>query len=268
MHKLCGICETTVSKYCCPRCEIFYCSLDCYKSERHLECSESFYRDCVNEELSSCNVGDDAKRKMLDILKKVQNEDVDGVPTDRLEDIDEDDEYVDSDDDTGIDLHERVKDLNLEDADAIWDVLTEDERNEFEALMQGEVGSILSQWIPWWTFNKETKLVEEVQQTNDIEEHLKKCPCLKIVPKFSSITNVKPATAIKFNISNVLASYAFIMRYFNGEVEPVEAVTHLLDICTNLSTNTNFNDLPTAVESVAQRCLQSELIETDESCTL
>lgn len=38
-------------QYVCPRCKAPYCSLRCYKSEAHRECSESFYRDCVNNEL-------------------------------------------------------------------------------------------------------------------------------------------------------------------------------------------------------------------------
>ncbi|CAG5047589.1 unnamed protein product [Parnassius apollo] len=263
--KLCGICNSNVSKYCCPRCEIFYCSLDCYKSEKHLDCSESFYRDCVNEELSYYHAGDDAKRKMLDILKKVHTEDLEDLPTNNsLQSIDQTEELIDSDDDTEIDLHERIKGLDLEDADAIWNALTEDERNEFEALIKGEISSILPQWQPWWIFSKESKLVEEVKALDVVEEHLKECPCLKPVPKFNSLTNVKPSPTIKFNIANVLASYAFIMRYFNGEIEPIEAVTLLFDICTNLSTNCNFDDYATAVESVAQKCLQSKFIETDD----
>ncbi|KPI99000.1 Zinc finger HIT domain-containing protein 2 [Papilio xuthus] len=196
---------------------------------------------------------------MIDILKKVQNEDIDE------EELvgNEIDESIDSDDDIEIDLHERIKDLDLNDADALWNVLTEDERNEFEAVVRGDVGSVLPQWEPWWMYKQEARLVEEVPSSGD-DEHLKKCPCLKSVPKFTTITNVKPSPAISFNITNVVASYAFIMRYFNGEIDALETITHILDICQNLSSNTNFNELDTAIESVAQKCLQSELIETDE----
>lgn len=57
-------------------------------------------------------------------------------------------------------------------------------------------------------------------------------------------------------MANVLASYAFTARYFNGEIEPIEAASYLLDISTNLNTNANFENADFAVESVAQRCLQ------------
>nr|XP_026490773.1 zinc finger HIT domain-containing protein 2 [Vanessa tameamea] len=259
--RLCGLCDEKPSKYCCPRCEIFYCSLECYKSEKHEGCSESFYRECVNEELASHQVGDDAKAKMIDILKKMHENDDD----DQIEEI-ENVEEIDSDDGSEIDLHTRIQDLNLDDPDALWNALTEDERNDFEAMLnQGDVGTIIPQWEPWWSFTKEKKLVEDVEESSKEMEALKKCPEIKSVPKFTSLTTVKPSPAIRFNMANVVASYAFIMRYFNGEIEPMETASYLLDICTNLNCNNNFEDPESAVESVAQRCLQSELIQTDEA---
>ncbi|KAL0818424.1 hypothetical protein ABMA28_008889 [Loxostege sticticalis] len=273
-QNICGLCDEKSSKYCCPRCSVFYCSLDCYKSEKHLNCSESFYKDCVNEELVSYQADDESKRKMVEILKKMQNEDL-GNPEDieeMLKNIDEseevgDDEGIDSDDDEGIDLHDRIKDLNLDDPDALWNALTEDERNEFEALLnQGDVGTIIPQWQPWWMYHKEEKLVEDVDDKDKTKEDvLKDCPPLVKVAKFTDLTTVKPSPAIRFNIANVLAAYAFTTRYFNGELDPVEGTVYLLSICSNLDGNTNFEDPAIAVEAVAQKCLQSELIETDEA---
>lgn len=253
-------CNEKQSKYCCPRCEIFYCSLDCYKSENHMQCSESFYRECVNSELMSHHAGDESRDKMVDILKRMQDED--NIDIDNL--IEYDDEPADSDDEAEIDLQDRIKDLNLDDADAVWNALTEDERNEFEALLnQGDVGSIVPQWEPWWSYRRDKKLVEDVAV--DDGEALKNCPELKAVPKFETLTTATPSPAIKNNITNVLASYAFIMRYFNGDIQPAEAVICLLNICDNLDSNANYDDPAIALESVAQKCLQSELIQTDEA---
>jgi hypothetical protein len=67
---------------------------------------------------------------------------------------------------------------------------------------------------------------------------------------------VKPSPTIVFNIANVIASYAFAMRYFNGEVDPIEGTVYLLSICGNMNSNANYEDLVTAVETVAQKCLQ------------
>lgn len=68
--------------------------------------------------------------------------------------------------------------------------------------------------------------------------------------------NVKPSPSIRVNILNVLSAYSFIMRYFNGEIEPVEAATCILNICDSLSNNSIFEDPDLAVEAVAQKCLQ------------
>lgn len=46
------------------------------------------------------------------------------------------------------------------------------------------------------------------------------------------------------------------MRYFNGEMEPIEGAICLLNICANLDANANFEEPGVAVDSVAQKCLQ------------
>ena len=40
----CAFCVEETSKYTCPRCNLCYCSTACYKSEKHLQCSENFYK--------------------------------------------------------------------------------------------------------------------------------------------------------------------------------------------------------------------------------
>ncbi|CAH2351779.1 protein Hit1p [[Candida] railenensis] len=34
---LCGICNTNISKYRCPKCSVPYCSLSCFKGEKHIQ---------------------------------------------------------------------------------------------------------------------------------------------------------------------------------------------------------------------------------------
>lgn len=105
-----------------------------------------------------------------------------------IEDLVEYDDSIDSDDENAVALEDRLKELNLEDADAVWSVLTEDERNEFEALLnQGDVGAILPQWQPWWMYHRERKIVEEIDRKDSDVDALKKCPNLKLVPKFESL---------------------------------------------------------------------------------
>jgi hypothetical protein len=45
----CPLCLKNASKYTCPRCNTPYCSVDCYRSDKHRDCSEGFYKDCFME---------------------------------------------------------------------------------------------------------------------------------------------------------------------------------------------------------------------------
>lgn len=40
------------SQYTCPKCNAHYCSSACYKSQAHLRCSESFYKEQVEQQAS------------------------------------------------------------------------------------------------------------------------------------------------------------------------------------------------------------------------
>jgi len=52
-RKMCPLCLKVEAKYTCPRCQSPYCSVDCYRSEKHMNCSESFYKDCFMEGIFS-----------------------------------------------------------------------------------------------------------------------------------------------------------------------------------------------------------------------
>lgn len=70
-------CTGNPSRYVCPKCGAPYCSLTCYKSSIHLECTEQFYKDCIQEELGVQDSEDVGKREMIDILKRVYGENED-----------------------------------------------------------------------------------------------------------------------------------------------------------------------------------------------
>ena len=71
--------------------------------------------------------------------------------------LDEDDEdgedggLLDSDDDE--ELSERMADVDLDDADAIWRRLTPGERKEFGRLVDtGDISKMVPEFKPWWEF--------------------------------------------------------------------------------------------------------------------
>lgn len=69
-------CKKNNQLYTCPRCGIKYCGLECYKSEAHLDCSESFYKQCVTDELKCQENDPDDRKKMLEILKRIEAADL------------------------------------------------------------------------------------------------------------------------------------------------------------------------------------------------
>ncbi|KAF9153681.1 hypothetical protein BG015_002891 [Linnemannia schmuckeri] len=74
----CGICRAQPFKYICPRCNLRYCSLTCYKDQAHVQCTESFYKSSVMDELKSSPAATPQDRKkMLGILDRFERQAVD-----------------------------------------------------------------------------------------------------------------------------------------------------------------------------------------------
>lgn len=66
---VCMMCQSEPSCYTCPRCNLHYCSLACYRSPDHAACSESFYKESVLKELKDMGTTErEGRRKMQDML--------------------------------------------------------------------------------------------------------------------------------------------------------------------------------------------------------
>ncbi|KAG0027617.1 hypothetical protein BGZ82_008841 [Podila clonocystis] len=71
----CGICKSQPFKYICPRCNLRYCSLTCYKDKSHIQCTESFYKSSVMSELkASPRSTPQDRQKMLGILDRFEKQ--------------------------------------------------------------------------------------------------------------------------------------------------------------------------------------------------
>lgn len=273
MH--CFSCGQAEKKYVCPRCNREYCSVACYQSPNHLDCSEDFYKECVQEEMSLRRqvqrqstldnvpgVSDDM-RHMYDILKRMESttSDLNEEEEEDYEELDSDDEPDEDDDGNNCtDLSERLKGVDINDADAVWNKLTETERAEFGEIIKSEdVSSILPTFNPWWENKVQKVLISEVcaDTSKDLssKEHQYsglEYPNILGQLNFQEISKKAPASCVAFNILNVLAAYASTVRFFYGEhsTNSYEAVNYLLAICANLRVNANFDDIAVAVESI------------------
>lgn len=285
-------CFKEPQKYCCPRCNIQYCSVGCYKSTKHSQCSESFYKDCVMQEMAMqsatqyrqerCGTLDDIPglsddiKRMYAILKRMESNDSNGSDIEDfdIEDIDSDDEelagklqrllenrmkmyeFVFSE----LDLSTRLNGVDLNNADAIWSKLTSDEKHEFEKIAaSGDALNFLPTYKAWWT--KEKKLIEEITETKNEQSPPE---IIKNIVNFDKISSKPPADCVKHNLKNVLAAYALSVRFFNGEHETSahEFTNYFITICSNIKSNFNFDDDDIAIESVVH-CCRNEGLSVD-----
>lgn len=92
------------------------------------------------EELKLNKDQNDRQIKMLEILQKTHENnrifpDLDEVNVDPR--LDPDNSDIDSDDDTDCcDISERLAGVNLDDAEQVWERLTEDEKQDFVAFLK------------------------------------------------------------------------------------------------------------------------------------
>ncbi|KAF6212172.1 hypothetical protein GE061_012693 [Apolygus lucorum] len=248
---LCQLCRDGTFKYVCPRCNIPYCSVRCYQSQAHSDCSEQFYKENIQEYLKAEGPDSQSKNKMMEMLKKFENEQ-----------LDEDDlrDSEDSDDESS--LTDRLAEVDLDDPDEVWDKLLPEERQEFlELLKSGDVTKLIPEWEPWW---EKKYHVPKVRFLDDPVEpkYVEECPRILSVPNFSVLTKSDPSPHVYFNFINVLASFAVTARYLNGDFDamPVEAAATVMRVSKNLSNNEVFLDLDTAIESVSQSVIECSWI--------
>ncbi|OXU29747.1 hypothetical protein TSAR_012332 [Trichomalopsis sarcophagae] len=276
-NQLCKLCNEKPRRYVCPKCNIEYCSLDCYKSTAHLDCSENFYKQCVEEMLKTQQCDPQMKQKTLDMLQRMHDneendDDVLRHILDNEDDIEEFDEEVelDSDDDDIEPLGKRIENIDLDDTDQLWSALTASERQEFEALVKsGEAKKLLPLWKPWWTYTAEKKLVEDLSEKSECEKAYKSdCPKIVCVPALKSTSKASPF--IRFNIINAVYAYAYTALYFNNEHHstPLDAVYVFLRTCETMRINRIYQDSLSAIENVLLEITNNQELSGDQDTVL
>nr|XP_018901966.1 PREDICTED: zinc finger HIT domain-containing protein 2 [Bemisia tabaci] len=252
--KTCFFCKESESKYVCPRCGLPYCSVGCYRSAEHINCSEQFYRESVEAELKDRNMNPGQMKEILERLKGADESE---------------DEELDSDDEEGIDLAARMENIDLDDADAVWGMLSESERAEFQQLVNsGDISKLLPPWEPWWMYNSDDKPVQEV--TNEAS-HFQNCPKIhENIAGFESMCKVAPDARVKWNLVNIVTAYAYCVRYYNNEhfSFPMEAANSFYEISKNLNSNQIFQSFELAVNSVICELTSGRFSASKENLTV
>ena len=87
-------CCRQVARYTCPTCNVPYCSLICFRSEKHGQCSEGFYkRELESEIRSKPSASANERQRMLEMLRRLEEE---GTQDDDLDSDEADVEYDES----------------------------------------------------------------------------------------------------------------------------------------------------------------------------
>ncbi|XP_076063578.1 zinc finger HIT domain-containing protein 2 isoform X2 [Oratosquilla oratoria] len=252
----CAFCPKE-QKYTCPQCSNSYCSLVCYRHPDHGSCTETFYKNWVEEEMKSISLGKDSQKKVLEMLQRVENKETN------------EEEPLDSDDDEDEeDLAVRMKDINLDDCEAVWAKLSDQEKLEFQSFIKaGKLNEIVPEWTPWWL--EKQSLVKELKEQADRDStvEFEFCPQILEVPHLSQFHKGVPSKSLPFNIINVIAAYVSTIRAFNGDHHDdcLETCTMVFALCPVLSVNATFSDAASAVLSVVSQA-QSNVDYTECVC--
>eukprot|EP00794_Sanderia_malayensis_P000207 gene207-822_t len=244
--KTCEFCKKEISKYTCPKCAAYYCGLACYRSEKHLSCSESFYKNQVMSELQSKKASKKEKAKMLEILKRASSENK-GKDSGSLGDLESET------------LADRMKGLNLSEAsfEDIWGKLSKKERILFEEVVKEGDIELDKLCIPWWlnksVMNRNRKILEMEDIDKSPDDEIQEIP--KVIKNLQSMKELLPnkesSHLLVFNIAEVINTYAFVNRLYNGEMDDsiVEALDTIMSISKVLNSNCTYTDIQSSLSS-------------------
>ncbi|KAI6119256.1 hypothetical protein EV401DRAFT_1861758 [Pisolithus croceorrhizus] len=207
-------CRKHASRYTCPTCNVPYCSLICFRSETHAQCSETFYR----KEITSGGGLDSSKtteerEKILGILKRLDDE--------GLQDHDEFSRVGDEDDDDeGLEKRLAGLDIDSASADELLERLTEEERNTFFKLLRDPASEPAQKLLastdldrelqaPWWD---SPQLPSDGSDAAATTYGLR--PSLMEVPPGLRRWNPE-SPSLLYNVCSVFIAYAYVTRHLS-----------------------------------------------------
>jgi len=243
-----------------------YCGVNCYRSPGHSQCSEAFYKDCIQSELADLSGAnrDKLREKTSEILKKAKT------------DAETEDLLLDSDDDE--DLSDRIANIDLEDSESLWAVLTPEERKDFKSKLNS--GELLNLVPPnerndqgmWWEVHLPQRKITDLSQ-GVVNETNQLHPCLPSLNEAGVSINTKESSAlVKYNLINVLFAYTLTYRHLSWHItvsrEILSEELHdffisALNLSTNLSKDENFTSAEIAITSGISRASQNPSLNQD-----
>ncbi|THU86223.1 hypothetical protein K435DRAFT_923385, partial [Dendrothele bispora CBS 962.96] len=220
---VCKICRRQLSKYACPICNLPYCSLTCFRSPSHSECSEKFHKKELETNIrSQSNRSAEERLKMMEILKRFEE---DSLDSDGL--LQEEGNASEDDDD----LAKRFEGIDIEAAspDDLWALLKPEERNKFIKGLNDPSGELAQQLLaseeiyrdrrePWW---EQTSLGAGEVENDSPSQMFGVEPETVPVPK-SMVKPIPNGPPLIYNMLAICIAYAFVTRHL--AVSPLTSV--------------------------------------------
>ncbi|TFK39930.1 hypothetical protein BDQ12DRAFT_590462, partial [Crucibulum laeve] len=211
-------CRRQFAKYTCPTCNVPYCSLTCFRSEAHSQCSETFYKKEVESDIrSEPSKTAEERLKMIELLKKFEEE---SGKDNGLGDLDEDEE--------GNDLAKRFDAVNLDELspDALWEMLTPEERKKFMKALDDPNSELAQQLLsseqlekeiqePWWeasgVIDNDEEVGDSIKSSHHTPRRCGKKPEMICVPA-SMVKPIPHGPPLVFNACAICIAYAYTTR--------------------------------------------------------
>lgn len=235
----CAFCpaeEIQPARYTCPRCNVPYCSLRCYRA--HGTCAEDFYRDQVLGELRGRSA---SPSRLASALRRLRQQR----------------ETEDEPEDAGLSPGPAPSRLL-----GLWERLAPAEKKAFERLLsRGEAGRLLPPWRPWWwVHGAAPRLLEELddapqRDSAELEPTPARTPTEPVkdaepaadvrvfgdtpgafgptvptrIPTLASLSRRGISPLVRFQLPNVLFAYAHALALYHGGDDAL-----LSDFCATL----------------------------------
>ncbi|KAG1728095.1 hypothetical protein EDB19DRAFT_169255 [Suillus lakei] len=209
---LCDICRRQFSRYTCPGCNVSYCSLTCFRSEAHSQCSETFYRKEIQTSIETKSSKTHEERgKMLELLKRLEDQ-TQEEDSSLLRDQDE------SDSDAN-DLVSRFAGVDISSAssDELLRLMTKEEIDKFFNALRDPTSQLAQQLLsseelqsvrqePWWEASLEGSPGGSMRYGSE--------PALVEVP-LNLVKRQSSGPSLIYNVCAVLVAYAFATRHLS-----------------------------------------------------
>ncbi|KAF4611104.1 hypothetical protein D9613_006918 [Agrocybe pediades] len=264
----CNICRRQFAKYTCTRCNVRYCSLTCYRSQAHNQCSEAFYKKEIEEEIhAGPSKSLQEKRRMMEMLQKFEEET-------SQQSIDEDD----GDDNGFSDLAERFGSVDLDalPPDKLWSMLNAEERKKFMRTFEDPTSELAQQLLaseeleqeiqtPWWegpSTPDDGGGGPETNQTGKPEKQRHgQRPQIMSIPK-SMVTPIPTGHPLVYNMCAICIAYAYTTRHLgtsplgtlkHGSLEYKEAkrlFSQLVPFLTDRKSTHLYSNVPSVITSI------------------